>query len=362
MKKSTGLFAVILVQTLVVAALALASWAASSSAAGLIPGSDGVIRGCYQLTGGALRVVGDLSECSAAEAGLSWRAVTPTPVPTPTPTPTGPPDLTAPTVSVQASGSTPTGLSTLDILGRAYDEAGATVVEIALSRVGTGTIVQDWAAWSLATPWGCLLSPGERVDGGKRFKDFRCAINFPTGDTTQAGDRFVVMVRASDAAGNVSGYADPVTGSAGNTSQTCLFSPSGGPVGATTGNCVLVHDNRPPFLLQSTVQDPLGKGYGFVSASDVITLIFSEDLALRPSFCCLLGVTISDQAHVVRLTADLLRPDSPTFAYSATPTVWTIRVGVDSDVRYPAIIIAFEGFEDLAGNLAIATMGDVLLP
>jgi len=46
-------------------------------ASALIPGSDGVIHGCYTRATGILRVVGDPSECRGSEAAISWNQIGP---------------------------------------------------------------------------------------------------------------------------------------------------------------------------------------------------------------------------------------------------------------------------------------------
>jgi Collagen triple helix repeat (20 copies)/Bacterial Ig-like domain len=66
---------------------------------GLIPGSDGVIQGCYQHTTGNLRVVADPSECHDAEIAISWNQVG-------RQGPIGPSGATGPTGAIGATGAT----------------------------------------------------------------------------------------------------------------------------------------------------------------------------------------------------------------------------------------------------------------
>src|SRR2546426_2391862 len=65
-------------------------------ASALIPGSDGVIHGCYQRATGVLRVVGDPSECRGSEAAISWNQIGPQ----------GPTGATGATGAAGATGAT----------------------------------------------------------------------------------------------------------------------------------------------------------------------------------------------------------------------------------------------------------------
>jgi Collagen triple helix repeat (20 copies) len=87
--------------------LALAAGGVAVASDG-IPGSDGVIHGCYQKNNGELRVVPEGSSCRNDELGLTWNRQGPT-----GPTgPTGAVGHTGPTGSAGATGATgPTGPS-----------------------------------------------------------------------------------------------------------------------------------------------------------------------------------------------------------------------------------------------------------
>src|SRR6476620_3212886 len=65
-----------LILTITLAAtLALAGGAALAS--GVIPGSDGVIHGCYNTTNGQLRVTDDDANCKSPETAIQWNQTGP---------------------------------------------------------------------------------------------------------------------------------------------------------------------------------------------------------------------------------------------------------------------------------------------
>src|SRR5213594_597843 len=97
-------------------------------ASALIPGSDGVIHGCYQRIAGILRVVADPSECHDSEVAIWWNQVGPQ----------GPIGATGASGATGATGET--GASGATGPAGANGQNGATGPTGATGPAGTGGI------------------------------------------------------------------------------------------------------------------------------------------------------------------------------------------------------------------------------
>jgi hypothetical protein len=216
-----------------------------------------------------------------------------------------------------------------------------------VTRPSGSTVV----GWTFCTP----------NDGSfnETIENFTCSITFPA-PTSQGGDIFNILVRATDAGG---GTSTPASATAGTPTagQGCTWAfRAGSPALAT---CQWVYDSVAPYISISTIAPTTGQ----VGTGSTIDLSFPENMR-DVDLTTPQSITISDGTDSITLAcgqnATCTRTASTATIVGNTVTgTATFRMipTVNTAVDLPATITGTANFRDIAANLSAVT-GDLILP
>jgi len=189
-----------------------------------IPGDDGAIWGCFNLTNGNLRVVSDRSECRQHELAIQWNQ-------------TGPKGTTGSTGVTGPTGPTgATGASGMNGANGAAGPAGPTGATGATGASGVSGTNGAPGATGPTGPTGATGSTGATGPSGPTGSIGPEGPRGPTGNTGATGATGVTGAPGTNGAAGAAGPAGPtgVTGATGATGATGMGLPgTPGAPGAT---------------------------------------------------------------------------------------------------------------------------------
>lgn len=300
-------------------------------------------------------------------------------------------DTTPPLVTITNGSLTPAGSGLQNFTGTADDcflvasactrgNSNVTNVQFAITDT-SGNTVNGWTACSPDD--GAFNEP---------LESFTCTFTFPTTLTSQNGNQYFILARATDAGGNT-GTPTSSTMGLNSADETCNFFLQSGSSTNNAPACEWIQDNNPPFISTSTVAD--AGSVGKVDTGDIITLTFPEQLR-SISNTTPQSITLKDASNnTIVLTHNInscwsrtntgdfhnatglatvniavgtaaglpaaVATTALTGAGTSTPSC-TAVTAVAGSVSYPVTIIGMANVRDWAGNSVILTAGDITIP